>query len=765
MKPNSILWGAPLLMDPASSQTSDYTQYVNIFLGTEGGGNMFPGAVSEPFAVVKLGPDVRNGGVDGYSGYQPQGNITGFSMTHESGTGGAPKYGVMSQMPALGDVANPLADLSVARAAADQAEVGRYTSFLSSGVTVQLASTAHAAMYSYTFRPSLQANVVIDVSHVLLAQEREQWTQHYVSGNISVASDGSYQGSGTYNNGWNLAPDWTIYFCGHFDSSVTGFKTFAGNGTDLAEYGKSASAAGGERVGAVFSFSDSNVSSRVGVSFISSAQACQYIDDEIPTGTPYQTLVNAAKDNWNTKVLSKIQTSSTDSNTLRLLYTSLYGMHLIPSNKTGENPKWSSSEPYYDDIFTYWDLFRCATSLMQILQPISYEEQIRSIVDIWRHDDYLPDARSSNFNGRSQGGSNADNVLADAYVKGVRSGVNWDDAYKAMVKDAEVVPPNNNDASAPDSSTMEGRGALPDWLEYGYITPNYTRAVSRAVEYSANDHALHVVAAGLGNTADSDKYLNRSRNWRNHYDPAATALNHSGFVVPRFANGSFDSTQDPLTCGGCYWGDAYYEGTPWEYTFNAHHDIQHLITLSGGTETFVEKLDMIFQPNSKPDGNPAFNKTIFDPGNEPSFASPYLFNFAGRQDLSAQRSREVAKWYYNTSPGGLPGNSDAGAMQTWLLWNMIGLFPLTGQTTFLIASPWCNLTIDLGEGKKLVISVVGGSDEAIYVQSLKVNGNDWNKSWVTWEDVFANGGTMDYVLGQNPSDWSNAGELPPSPAS
>ena len=726
---------------------------------------MFPGVVSEPFAVVKLGPDVRSTGVDGYSGYQPQGNITAFSMAHESGTGGAPKYGVVSQMPVAGNVSNPLDDLSASRSAADQAEVGQYTSSLSTGIIVRLAATSHAAMYNYTFPTSSEVNVVVDVSHVLLAQQRESWSQHYVNGNISVEPDGSYQGSGTYNNGWNLAPDWTIYFCGRFDTPVTAVRTFSGNGTDLTEYGQATSAFGDERVGAVFSFSESNVNSRTGISFISSAKACQYIDDEIAAGTAFQDLVTSAKENWNSQVFSKIQTSSTSTNSLQLLYTSLYGMHLIPSNKTGENPKWSSSEPYYDDIFTYWDLFRCSTSLMQILQPVSYEEQVRSIIDIWRHDGYLPDARSSNFNGRSQGGSNADNVLGDAYVKGVRGAVNWIDGYSAMVKDAEVVPPNNHDPSAPDSSTMEGRGALPDWLTYDYITPTYTRAVSRAVEYSANDYALHVVASGLGNPADADKYLNRSRNWRNHYDSSSTALNRTGFVVPRFSNGSFDVNQDPLSCGGCYWDDAYYEGTPWEYTFNAHHDMETLITLSGGAENFVEKLDTMFQPNVKPGGNPAFNKTIFDPGNEPSFASPYLFNFAGRQDLSVQRSREIAKWYYNTSPSGLPGNSDAGAMQTWLLWNMIGLFPLTGQTTFLIASPWFDMTINLGGGKKLEITTTGGSNQAIYVQSLKVNGNAWNKAWVTWEDIFANGGTLEYVLGQEPNGWSRNGDLPPSPAS
>ena len=194
---------------------------------------------------------------------------------------------------------------------------------------------------------------------------------------------------------------------------------------------------------------------------------------------------------------------------------------------------------------------------MQVLQPVSYEEQIRSLIDVWRHEGYMPDARSSNYNGRSQGGSNADNVLADAYVKGVRGAVNWNDGYAAMVKDAEVQPPNNFDPEAPDSSDKEGRGALPDWLQYGYITPNFTRSVSRGIEYSANDFALHQVAMGLGETVDAQKYLGRSRNWRNHYNPNASSLGFNGFMVPRSANGSFVA-QDPLSCGGCYWGDDYY---------------------------------------------------------------------------------------------------------------------------------------------------------------------------------------------------------------
>ena len=145
---------------------------------------------------------------------------------------------------------------------------------------------------------------------------------------------------------------------------------------------------------------------------------------------------------------------------------------------------------------------------------------------------------------------------------------------------------------------------------------------------------------------------------------------------------------------------------------------------------------------------------------------PYLYNFVGRDDRSVYQSRKIAKTY-NTGVSGLPGNSDAGAMQTWLLWNMIGLYPVTGQTTFLIHSPWFEaMTIDLNNGNTLEITSTGGDgsgDTNYYVQSLQVNGQDWSQNWLTWSDVFENGGTMNFVLGAEPNQWAT-GDLPPSPA-
>ncbi|KAL3476068.1 glycosyl hydrolase family 92-domain-containing protein [Aspergillus californicus] len=764
MKSNS--WGLPLVLSQLQAivQGAELGSHVNLFLGTENGGNNFPGA-ARPFGMVKLGPDLLSGNTDAYSGYLPSGEFSGFSMMHEQGTGGAPKYGTVSQLPVVGNVTNPLSNFTVARDGPDQASVGYYKARTGDGVDVEMSATAHAGIYQYTFPgDSSEKNILIDVSHVLPSFRGQGLSQGYKGGNFTIFPDGHYEGHGIYDNGWNRSPNWAIYFCGYFDSNIVSNQSYTGTDADGSvqqDSGSAFSSTGSTRVGGVYSFDDTTVVSRVGISWISSSTACQHVDDEIPAETSLQTIVSDAETEWEDKVFSKVTTTSTNETSVALLYSSLYFMHLIPTNQTGENPNWTSEEPYYQDIFTFWDTFRCSTALMQILQPVAYEEQIRSLIDIWRFDGYLPDARSSNYNGRVQGGSNADNVLADAYVKGVRGAVNWNDGYRAMVKDAEVTPPNFPvDSMAPDSSTKEGRGALPDWIDLGYITPRFSRAVSRAVEYACNDFGLYQVASGLGIEDDSEKYLNRSRNWRNHWNANQTSLGFSGFVVPRNTNG-FLST-NPVSDTG-YWADPYYQANSWAYSLTSVHDMKHIIELAGGNETMLKRLDTMFTP-----GASGGSGILFDPTNEPMFNIPYLYNYINRHDLSVARSRNIAKTSYHTGVTGLPGNSDAGAMQTWLLWNMIGLYPITGQTTFLIHSPWFeSLAIDLGRGKTLRVTATGGDgngDASIHVQRLMVNGQSWTKNWLEWDDIFASGGTMEFELGSEPSGWFT-GPAPPSPAS
>jgi putative alpha-1,2-mannosidase len=168
-----------------------------------------------------------------------------------------------------------------------------------------------------------------------------------------------------------------------------------------------------------------------------------------------------------------------------------------------------------------------------------------------------------------QGGSNADNVLADAYVKGLRGSINWTEGYAAVKKNAEILPYFDENPVDPQGSLKEGRSALDDWLPLGYVSADRnSRAVSKTVEYSLNDFAVSQVAAGEA-PGERELYLQRSAGWQLSWDPDSTSRNFTGFVMPRFANGTFDKGYNITNCGDCNWSDESYEGTAFGWLFQS----------------------------------------------------------------------------------------------------------------------------------------------------------------------------------------------------
>lgn len=249
-------------------------------------------------------------------------------------------------------------------------------------------------------------------------------------------------------------------------------------------------------------------------------------------------------------------------------------------------------------FYQLWDIFRCTVSLYHLIQPSYYQGMVRSLIDIWRYEGFMPDGRSGNYNGLVQGGSNADNVLADAYVKNL-PGINWTAGYQAMLKDAEVQPYNTFSLTDPTASVKEGRGALYDWIPLGYVSSDRsTRPVSRTVEYALNDFSLSQVARGLA-PDDVQKYLNRSANWQNIWAHNLTHRNFTGFLAPRLSNGMFNLTDyNPALCGNCEWQSISYEGVPFEYSFTIPHDMETLIQFMGGADAFERRLDYIHMANT-----------------------------------------------------------------------------------------------------------------------------------------------------------------------
>ncbi|CAI6331993.1 unnamed protein product [Periconia digitata] len=799
-----------VLMLGVSAQNVDYSQFVNPFIGSEGaisgyafgGGDIFIGGVL-PFGMVKLGIDtyeepLNQSALNG--GWTPQGKVTGISLMHESGTGGGPKYGFPAQMPltTIEAPVNVLDNLTYwqTRVGEDEASVGYFKTEFESNITVELSASRHAGLHQYTFPSASEKHVLVDFSHYLPHPTRSWDSQFYTGGEIEIQPNSSiYTGYTSIANGWCLGPPVTVFVCGEFDSPPDHATAFKGRNTfpvgrHFRSFGNSttpnatftgASARSGpqsDRVGAVFSWNNtddsSTIKSRVGISFISVSKACEYKNQELSWSIEETT--QAARDEWNRDVFSKIRADVSEranKTRLALLYSSLYFMHLIPSERVGENPLWESDEPYWDDFYTMWDLFRNQVSLWHLIQPTYYESMIRSLIDMFKHEGFLPDGRSGNYNGLVQGGSNADNVFADAYVKGLRGNINWTEGYAAVKKNAEVLPFFDQNPVDPQGSLKEGRSALDDWIPLGYVSADRnSRAVSKTVEYALNDFAVSQIAAGEA-PGDREKYLQRSSGWQLSWDPEATARNFSGFVMPRYSNGTFHKTYNITNCGDCNWSDESYEGTAFEYSFVIPHDVERMIELMGGATHFETRLDYVFQPNTSGVDlgvNGLGITTINNIANEPDFQTPYLYNYLNKQWKSVERSRQLATDFYFNSSNGIPGNSDAGALNCWLIWQMLGLYPIVTTPVYLLESPWFeDVNITVNHDKTLRIRAEGLDDgdgkQGYYVQGVSINGQSWDKNWFEHEDaggIMTNGGEILFSLGTEQKVWET-GEVPPSP--
>ncbi|RYN41448.1 hypothetical protein AA0112_g2098 [Alternaria arborescens] len=731
-------------------------------------------------------------------GYTPQGYVTGISLMHQSGTGGGPKYGFPSQMPLTnidGDV-NILDNQTYwqNRVGEDVARVGYFRTELESGVGVELSASRHAGLYHYTYPSSSEKHVLIDLSHYLPHLTRTWDTQFYTGGEVEIQPNSStYTGYTSIAGGWNIGAPVTVYVCGEFDSLPDEARAFKGKNTFPASryfrsfnnattprptYTGSTARSGpmNDRVGAVFTWSNATeIKSRVGISFKSVDKACAYKNSELSSWSIEDT-AQATRDEWNRDVFSKIRVDTSESankTRLALLYSSLYFMHLIPSERVGENPLWESDEPSWDDFYTMWDLFRNQVSLWHLIQPSYYESMIRSLIDMFKQEGYLPDGRSGNYNGLVQGGSNADNVLADAYVKGLTGMINWTEGYAAVKKDADVLPFFDENPVDMQGSLKEGRGALDDWIPLGYVSADRnTRAVSKTVEYSLNDFAVSQIAAGEA-PGDRDLYLRRSAGWQLSWDPESSSRNFTGFVMPRYANGTFHKTYDITDCGSCNWDDESYEGTAFEYSFVIPHDMSRVITLMGGPSHFEKRLDYVFQPNTSGVDlgvNGLDITTINNIANEPDFQTPYLYNYLNKQWKSVERSRQLANDFYFNTTNGIPGNSDAGALNCWLIWQMLGLYPVVTTPVYLLESPWfSDINMTVNHDKTLRIRAEGLDDgdgrQGYYVQGVSINGQEWSKNWFEHEDaggIMTEGGEIVFRLGEQQVVWES-GDVPPSP--
>jgi predicted alpha-1,2-mannosidase len=723
-----------LLSYPALSQDA---RNVDPFLGADGGGNVFPGPAL-PFGMIKPGPDMDTGENSPNAGWAATGDIRGFSQTHVSGTGGGDKYGNVLVMPTVGE---PTASGYQSPRANERASAGFYGVTLSrSGVGAEITTARRTALYRFSYPASSKSNLLFDVAHCLIAGAKYGEGQSITASAIQVLSPTEVTGSTSVTGGWNKQTNsYTVYFYARTDTPAAAWGTWT---NDRLQPGSRTAQAGAKTPsGAWLSFptrAGQQVQMKIGISFLSAAQARRNAEAEIPN-FDFAATQSAAVAAWD-KALSTVEVTGETPEQTQIFYTALYHTMLMPVDRTGENPLWNSAEPYYDDYYAIWDIFRSSGPLLTLIAPERQTGIVRSLVDIYRHEGWLPDARSGNFNGRTQGGSNAEFMITDAYLKGL-TGIDWETAYAAEVHDAEVSPADH---------FKEGRGGLDDWHKLGYVSMEGSdRSGSVHMEYAANDFEIALLAKGLGKTADYEKYLSRSANWKSLWDSSFTESGFQGFIRPRHRDGSWLA---PFTAmDSCSWnGNTFYEGNSWTYSTFVPQDVASLIDKSGGKEQFLRRLDAFFDVPDR-----------YDVGNEPGFLAPYLYNWAGRPDKTAEHVRAIIAKSYHTGPSGLPGNDDSGAMSSWFAFGQIGIYPNAGQDVYLIGSPaYPRTTLHLADGKDFVIEATNVSAKNLYIISAQLNGKPLDRAWLRHAEIVA-GGRLVLTMSSTPAHWAES-DLPPS---
>ncbi|KAL6706311.1 hypothetical protein ACN47E_005601 [Coniothyrium glycines] len=764
-----------------SGGSSGY-EFVNPLIGTVNGGHVFPGATL-PFGMAKAGPDVIGENQGGFS--SDNSSIYGFSHMHDSGTGGSPSLGnfpIFAQSGCPNDDINACSYTMQERATPRingtiHAKPGYFDITLENNIRTEMTVTNHTALYRITFPEAPVTPNTTYSPHILV--ELTDLPQTRSESNITVnAESGRITGSGRFSPSFGIGT-YQSFFCLDFSGAKIR-RTGVWTNNKAAEQPKSLNIVPGDvrqtpsdrPAGGWVQLerpdTKNEILARVGMSFISEAQACTNAEREISSYDFDGTAV-AAENAWRSKLdVISIESGGVSEVFLRAFWSGVYRSMISPQDYTGENPLWQSNEPYYDSFYCIWDSFRSIHPLITLLDPNSQTLMVRSLLDIYVHQGWLPDCRMSFCKGFTQGGSNADVVIADAYLKNISTGIDWNLAYAAVVKDAEVEPPNWD---------VEGRGGLESWKTLGYIpTENLdtkgvgteTRSISRTVEYAYNDFVIATLARELGNTADYQKYLARSENWKNMFKADqrsiinGTDTGFEGFLQPRYLNGTW-GYQDPIFCSplldftGCYLnpdGRETYEGPIWLYTFFVPGDMATLIQTLGGRDRFVERLNWLHESG------------ILYVGDEQAFLKLFLYHYAGRPALSAQRAHQYIPSQFNDTVSGIPGNDDSGAMGSFEAFVMMGFFPNAGQDVYFIIPPFFeSVAIKNGQtGKTAVIRNLNFDPEhkSIYIQSATLNGVPYTRNWLQ-HSFFLEGGVLELTLGPQESAWgTRAEDVPPS---
>lgn len=724
-------------------KATDYTKYVNPFIGTQTddtgalSGSTFPGPTM-PQGMVQLAPETEQYVTwDPCCGYDyNRDSIFGFTHTHLSGTGCTDLIDI-SLMPTTKKVTPQMLSKGIFALPyshdREAATAGYYMVDLLGGedIRVELSATVHAGIHRYTFPEGKDQTVILDLDRMTYrgdAYYTGRRAYQIIQSQIRVVDEKTIEGFRVLT-GW--AKLRKVYFRAEFSRPIANRIMMDGS----RSVGKS-DVINGRTLRAALSFDAAqgkDLMVKVAISAVDNDGARKNMKAEAQSWD-FGYYTKAAHDAWE-KELATIDIEGTDDQKT-IFYTGLYHVLMQPNTMSDVDGRYMDTNfeikqmpagQAYHSTFSLWDTFRAAHPLYTLLYPEVAAQFVRDMIlhhdtygylpiwDLWGQDNYC------------MIGNHAIPVLADAILSEL-PGIDVERAYKAMVE---------------SSTRTHLNSPFEIWEEYGYMPQNKQNvSVSITMEQAFDDWCVAAVAKKLGKTEDYERFIKRSEFYRNLFNPA------TGFFQPKDDKGNWIEPFDPLS----YENPCFVEGNAWQYMWFVPHNPQGLIDLFGGVKPFIKKLDENFtltETSGEINGNASAFIGQYAHGNEPSHHTVYLYNFAGQPWRTQELVEQVRSSFYNPTPCGYAGNDDCGQMSAWYIFSALGFYPFNaGSAEYVIGTPlFQKAVLHMPNGKDLVINAPRKSDKAIYVKSVKLNGKKIT-DWKLTHQQLMEGGSLDFIMSE-----------------
>ena len=700
---------------------TDYTQYVNTFIGAADNGHTFPGAC-RPFGMIQTSPVTGAVGWRYCSEYVYEDSVIwGFTQTHLNGTG-CMDLGDILVMPVTGNRHRAWDGYrSSFQKNSESATPGYYTVTLDKpGVKAELTATLHTALHRYTYNKADSASVLIDLQHGPAWNEKQYHSQVKAC-DVKWENDSTLSGH-VRNSVW---VDQDYFFTLQFNRPVISAVDLPMGETEK-----------GRRIVATFDLQPGEeVLMKIAMSTTGVEGAKANMAAEQP-GWDFEGTRKQAKDEWNS-YLSRIEMEGTPDE-MTNFYTCFYHALIQPNEISDVDGKYRNAADSivtatggkFYSTFSLWDTYRAAHPFYTMIVPERVDGFVNSLIDQAEVQGFLPIWGLWGKENYCMIANHGVSVVAEAYAKGFK-GFDAERAFQA-IKQTQTV-------SHKLKSNWE------DYMKYGYFPTDLTAAesVSSTLESVYDDYAAADMARRMGKTEDAAYFSKRADFYKNLFDPTTK------FMRPRKSDGTWKSPFDPTQAAHAESnGGDYTEGNAWQYTWHVQHDVPGLIALLGGEEAFTNKLDSLFTVELRTQladvtgliGNYAH-------GNEPSHHVTYLYTLAGKPERTQELIRQIFDTQYRPAPDGLCGNDDCGQMSAWYMFSAMGFYPVNPVSgEYVFGAPQMpKFVLHLQDGKTFTVLAEGLSKEHKYVESITLNGEPYTKNYITHEDIMK-GGTLVYKM-------------------